>query len=255
MLQAHSLLWHYLWVAPNVLLLILASLLWKRRTWRQFPAFFAFAILASIGQLAVYTADVLPFVTGETFWRVDWASLGVEGILKFAVIGEIFANVFGSYPSLARLAKLLIRSVGVVLVLVAALAAAYAPKNGASIIYGAHLLEQTIFLVESGLLLCVFVFSSYFNLSWARQIFGITLGLSVSACVHLATWALFANAALPRPDRTPLIFLNMATYHVAVLIWFYYLLVPQKVVTKSAVSLPENNLAVWNRELERLLQQ
>jgi hypothetical protein len=47
----------------------------------------------------------------------------------------------------------------------------------------------------------------------------------------------------------------MGTYHVTVLIWLYYVLVPQKVVKKSVVPLPENNLAVWNRELERLLQQ
>lgn len=254
MLRAHSLLWHYLWVAPNILLLILAALLWRRRTWRQFPAFFAFAIFSSIGQLTVYTADLLPFISGEMYWRVTWATLVVEGILKFAVIGEIFAAVFGSYPSLARLAKLLIRSVGVVLVLAAALAAAYAPKNEIGIVYGAHLLEQTIFLVESGFLLSVFLFSSYFNLSWGRQVFWITLGLSVSACVHLATWALF-NSGLPNEKRIVLVFLNMATYHLVVLTWFYYLLVPRKVVTKSAVSLPENNLAVWNRELERLLQQ
>jgi hypothetical protein len=47
----------------------------------------------------------------------------------------------------------------------------------------------------------------------------------------------------------------MAIYHVCVLIWFYYLLVPEKIVTTSAVFLPENNLDIWNRELERLLQQ
>jgi hypothetical protein len=46
----------------------------------------------------------------------------------------------------------------------------------------------------------------------------------------------------------------MATYHFAVLIWFYYLLKPGKVALKSAPALPENNLALWNRELERLLQ-
>jgi hypothetical protein len=40
-----------------------------------------------------------------------------------------------------------------------------------------------------------------------------------------------------------------------VLIWFYFLLVPQKIATTSAVSLPENNLDIWNRELERLLHQ
>jgi hypothetical protein len=47
----------------------------------------------------------------------------------------------------------------------------------------------------------------------------------------------------------------MGTYHICVLIWFYYLLVPQKVAAKPAVSLPEDNLAVWNRELERLIHQ
>jgi len=73
--------------------------------------------------------------------------------------------------------------------------------------------------------------------------------------VHLATWAVLANTNLSTANRHYLDFLNMATYHACVLIWFYYLLVPQKAVIKSAVPLPENNLAVWNRELERLLHQ
>jgi hypothetical protein len=64
-----------------------------------------------------------------------------------------------------------------------------------------------------------------------------------------------ATGALPY-SRYPLLdFLNMGTYHLTVLIWCYYLLVPHKSAITSDVSLPENNLAVWNRELERLLQQ
>jgi hypothetical protein len=47
----------------------------------------------------------------------------------------------------------------------------------------------------------------------------------------------------------------MATYHICVVIWIYYLLVSQKVAAKSAVLLPENNLALWNQELERLLHR
>ena len=64
-----------------------------------------------------------------------------------------------------------------------------------------------------------------------------------------------ANASPSEHTRTLFDFLNMATYHLSVLIWLYYVLVPQKAGTKSEVPLPENNLAVWNRELERLLQQ
>src|SRR5438309_1316994 len=130
MLQKHSFLWHYLWVAPNVLLLVLGFVTWKRGRARQIPVFLAFACLSAISELAVYAADVTPSVTASTFWRIYWASLLVETLLKFALIGAIFAGVFGSYASIARLGKLLIRAVGVVLVLVATLAAAYAPRDG-----------------------------------------------------------------------------------------------------------------------------
>lgn len=115
--------------------------------------------------------------------------------------------------------------------------------------------RQTIYLVESGLLLFIFLFAAYFSLRFSRPVLGIALGLAVSACVHLASWAIIANGELANSSRSLLDFLNMTTYHACILMWFYYLLVPEKVVAESAVPLPENNLAVWNRELERLLQQ
>ena len=255
MLQAHSPLWNYLWVAPNVLLFLLAYLMWRRGLSKQFPVFFAFAILSAVGQLAVYFADITPWVSAENFWRVDWISLITEGTLKFALIAVVFAYAFDPYPSLAKLGKILIRSVGIALVITAAIVAAYTPKDNPnySLISGAHLLEQTIYLIESGLLAFIFIFSAYFHLSLSRPLFGIALGLSISSCVHLANWAIISNAGLPNTTRAYLDIVSMATYHACVLIWFYYLLVPPRVAKKSAVSLPENNLAIWNRELERLL--
>jgi len=256
MLQAHSLLWHYLWVAPNVLLLILAFLIWRRKLHKQFPAFLIFAVVIAIEQLAIYAADVIPSVSGPAFWHIFWAGLLVEAVVKFVLIGEIFSCVSSKYDSLASLGKGLIRGLGVALVLVATIAAAYAPIDNPryGIISRAHILDQTIYLIECGLLLFIFLFAGYFHLTWNKISYGIALGLGISACVHLATWAIMANGGMTE-KRHLLDFLNMATYHVSVLIWFYYLLVPQKVATTSAVSLPENNLDIWNRELERLLQQ
>lgn len=265
MLQAHSFLWHYLWVAPNILLFLLGMLLWIRGLQRHFPAFIAFAILGSIGQLAVYTADVAPSVSPETFWRFDWAGVLLEATLKFVLIGEIFGNVFGGYSSVARLGRSLIRAVGVLLVLGAAIAAAFTPKDGLfDIVSGVHRLEQTIYLIECGLLLFIFIFSTYFHLSWKRPVFGIALGLSISACVHLAAWAIVANAGLENSTRYHLDFGSMAVYHLCVLIWYFYLLVPQSAPLAAASddspgSLPASgphgqDLDLWNRELERLLQ-
>ena len=254
MLQPHSFLWHYLWVGPNVLLLVLALLLRRLRVHERYTFFIVFAVAIAIEQLTIYVTDVIPAVSPETWWRVFWAGLMFEGLLKFALVGEIFAHIFDEYHSVAALGKFLIRAVGITLVLTAAIAAAYAPADSLfGIVSGAHLLEQTIYLIESGLLVFIFLFSAYFSLRPTRPILGIALGLAASACVHLATWGIVANGGLPESQRVILDFVNMAAYHFCVLIWFFFLLVPQKVALKSAVALPENNLEVWNRELERLV--
>jgi hypothetical protein len=257
MLQAHSFLWHFLWLAPNAILLVLAALIWRRKFHRQYPVFLIFAVVTAAEQFTLYAADNLPSVSALTWWRVFWASLVVEALIKFALIGEIFGRVFGLYPSLAKLGKLLISGVGVVLVLLATVAAAHTGKDNTNwIVSGAHILEQTMYLIECGLILFLFVFAAYFKLGWSRPAFGITLGLGISACVHLATWALMANGKFPAQYRIFLDFLNMATYQVCVLIWFYYLLVPSKnVAGPGDPPPPEHNLEVWNRELERLIHQ
>jgi hypothetical protein len=256
MLQAHSLLWHYLWVAPNFFLLVLAALLWRRKLYKQFPVFQIFAVVLAVEQLTLYVADILPSVSPATWWRAFWVGLLIEALVKFALIGEIFAHVFGRYDSLANLGKRVIRGFGVALVMGAAVAAAYAPIDNPrySFISHTHILDQAIYMIECGLLLFIFLFAAYFRLAWNNASFGIALGLGVSACVHLGTWAVMANGGMME-KRHLLDFLNMVTYHACVLIWFYYLLVPQKSAVTSAVSLPENSLAIWNRELERLLQQ
>jgi hypothetical protein len=256
MLQAHSLLWHYLWVAPNLLLLVLAALMLRRRLQKQYPIFLIFAVVTAIAQLTLYAADVIPSVSTEAFWRIAWAVFLVEAVIKFALIGEIFGFVFGRYPSVAKLGTFLIRGVGVVLVILATLAATYTKKDSAYwIISGEHLIEQTTYLIECGLILFLFIFAAHFSLTWNRSSFGIALGLGFSACVYLATWALMAGAGLSAYQRNLLDFLNMATYHVCVLIWFYYLLVPEKIRRSGGSPPSEHNLEVWNEELERLLHQ
>jgi hypothetical protein len=211
----------------------------------------------------VYGADVVPSVTPVNFWRVDWVSLLIESLLKFLVIGEVFSRVLNPYPSVSRLGRVSVSGLGVALVVVAALAAAYSRGDSTvGLISGAHLLEQTAFIIESGLIFFLFLFATYFRLSWDRQSFGLLLGLGISACLHLATWAVVANAGPSSRERTLLAFLNMATYHVCVLIWYYYLLVPEKKPAKPKLPPPNppsgsgpDDLDALNRELEQLIHQ
>jgi hypothetical protein len=255
MLQPHSFLWHYLWLAPNVLQAALAVLLWRRGFHRQFPVFFTYLIFESIEQITLYAMDFMPSVGASAWWLAFCIGLVVEGFLRLAVVGELFLHLLRSRPAIAKVGSRLISGAGAVLVLLATLAAAYVPVDSLhfTIGYRAHILQQTLYMIECGLILFLFLFTANFRLTWDRPSLGIGLGRGISSSVHLATWTVMANGGLPHSHL--LDFVNMAAYHVCVLIWFYYLLVPEKVATTSAVPLPENNLDIWNRELERLLQQ
>ena len=256
MLQSHSLLWHYLWLGPQVLQATLVTLLWRRRVYKQFPVFFAYLIFEAIEAITLYLMDVLPSVSASAWWLAFCIGLVFEGFIRLGVMGELFFHLLRSRPALAKVGGRLITYAGAVLVLLATLAAAYAPVDSQqfAIGYRAHLLQQTLYMIECGLILFLFLFTAGFKLTWDRATLGIALGRGISSSVHLATWAVMANGGMPQ-SRHLLDFLNMATYHLCVLIWFYYLLIPQKSAATSAVSLPENHLDIWNRELERLLHQ
>jgi hypothetical protein len=254
MLQPHSLLWHYLCVAPYALVFVLALFMWRRGLHREFPAFFCYALYEAIGGTILYGVDVSPSASAAFYWWTYLCFSILEVFIKFVVIGEVFTHLLSRYPPLARLAKILISGVGVVLVFTATVIAAYANPTTFWLISATRTLGRSVSVVQCGLILFLFVFAAHFHLNWRRSVFGITLGFGVAASVHLVCWSLLADWLIGQKSYF-LDFLNMATYHICVLIWFYCLLVPQKSATTSTVLLPENNLDIWNRELERLLQQ
>jgi hypothetical protein len=257
MLQSHSLLWHYLWVGPHVLQACLAVLVWRRGLHKLFPIFFAYLIFEAFEEFTLYAMDLLPSVSAKAWWLAFCAGLIVEGALKIGTLLEIFSRTLRSRPAIATVGKRLITFAAAALVLLAIAAAAYAPMDRPQYIwtYRAHVLLQSFYLIEGGLALFLFIFVSRHKFSWDRISFGIALGFGILFCEHMATWSIMATGALSYGHFPLLDFVNMATYHLCVLIWCYYLLVPQKKATTSAVALPENDLAMWNRELERFLQR
>src|SRR2546421_8141658 len=110
MLQAHSFLWHYLWVAPNVFLLALAFLACKRKLHKQFPVFVTFAAVGALEQLAVYAADVIPSVSAESFLRGFLAGVLVLDLIQFALIRGIFFPLFWEDTSVGQRWQALIRA-------------------------------------------------------------------------------------------------------------------------------------------------
>src|SRR5271170_2555323 len=228
MLQPHSILWHYLWVGPNVLQLGLAIFTWRSLR-KHFPAFLAYLVYGAIETFTLWTMDVLPlsWVSVTAYWRAAFAGAVIEGLLTFAIIWELFFHLVRSRSPEAKEGKRRLIVTGVVLVLFAALAAGRTPVVPKQLVLIARVNDflMALYMVLSGLILLLFLFAAYRGLVLDRRALGIALGLGIDWCEHTAGWTLIAHRSLG-PRSYLLDFLNMGTYHAAVLIWFYYLLSP-----------------------------
>jgi hypothetical protein len=234
MLRSHSLLWHYLWVGPHFWQVCLAYLLWRRGFRKRSPIFFVYLLYEGGEELTLYAMDVLPKVSAGAWWRACFAGAVMEGLLKLAVIWEVFRHLRRS--DVDHRGRTLMACAAALLLSVAGFAAARAPIDRRfPMISMAHIAGETSYILASGLWLFCFLFANYAQIIWEKWDFGIALGASISACVHLGTWAVVTNDLhLKRPYL--LDFLNMTIYHVCVLIWCYYLLSQNRSSMASAVN-------------------
>jgi hypothetical protein len=252
-MQPHSFLWHYLWIAPHALQLIIAVIMLRRGLWREFPVFFAYTLFQIVEEGTLFVLDHKATVSGVEYWRDQWLFLAVEVPLRFATIFEIFSSVFRDYPGLKRLTSLVFRMATVVLLFAAIVVIAHAPdEGGPPILSRVHLLDLAVSMMQSGLLLLLIGFASCFGLSWRSPAYGFAFGLGVFATVMLATKAVRLWTGSLAGNVFDLV--TMATYHGCAVIWLVYSLAPQA-ARRKVKELPENTLEQWNAELQRLLLQ
>jgi hypothetical protein len=252
MMQAHSFFWHYLWLGPAGFLAIVAITMFRRGLHRVYPMFFLYAIWQVVLTPLLFVLDHLSFVTIPQYEACNWIDALGSIVLRFAVIYEIFNVVFRPYRALKQLVATL-TSVGLVGLLVIALTVStYGPAASYAdwVIGKLVLLERAVSIVQCGLLIVLFGLSWYFRVSWRSYLYGIAVGFGVYSAIHILIDSVRAEAA-----QTELInFVIMGSYHVCVLIWTLYLLVPERAATK-VTAVPAVDLEGWNQELERLLQR
>lgn len=250
-MRPHSFLWHYLWIAPHALQIIIAIVMVRRRLWREFPLFFVYTLFQIVEEGTLFVLDHLSRVTPAQYWDARWEFLSIEVPLRFAIIFEIFSSVFRDYPGLKRLSRILFQGAIVVLLFAAVVVIAQVPDDGTyPILSRVRLLDLAVSMMQSGLLLLLVGFASYFGLSWRSPAYGFAFGLGIFASVHLAAEALRVWSGFVAGYVAD--FVAMATYHCCVVIWLVYALVPET-ARPRVKKLPENALEQWNAELQRLL--
>lgn len=253
-MTAHRLLFFYLWIAPAVLQLGILIAMIRHKSYRQFRAFFAYTLFQILAVAYLVTLDMLPAVSGGDWFRAFSLVRAVTTALLFGIIYEVLPHLYRSSAALKQMGKSFFRWCTLAFLLAAVVAAIYTRSNSSDHpMYVMNVLQQTASILQCGLLVSLFVFSAYLGLSWRNYVFGMVLGLGISASVELAAAALRSQLGASANEYLNL--LIMGTYHICVLIWIFYLWGPERSPTTTALKLPAHDLEVWNHELERLIQQ
>lgn len=252
-----SQLWHWLWFAHTGFHASLFALLIWRRFYKQFPGFVAYVGFASLQTTALLVMNYSPFVSGDQYYVVYVATTGILAALSFAVVYELLGHVLSEYPLLHNLGTRFFCWTTTGLIVVAIALAWLAPASGGDRVMSViFVLRRTVDLLLCGLLLLLFIFPRYFNLSWRSHTFGIALGLGILASAELGAYAIRSQIepVTRNLSEDVLELVTQAATLFSVLVWTAYVLAPER-KSQPRSSLPAHDLETWNQELQRLLQQ
>jgi hypothetical protein len=250
--------WHtslslYLWIAPHLLLAVVAVLLWKRRLHIKFPVFVVYVWYEIAEFIVLFTISETGLHQQVWYFRLFLITLAISAAFRFGVIQEIFKNIFQEQGKLDSLARVSLRWTTGFLLLGAVLIPIFASgQTSSNLIADLAWLGRGIAIIQCGLVLFLLVFSRLYGLSVQSYMFGIALGFGILSSVELANWAMRAEGVSESAARA----LNLLTtggYHIAVLIWLGYLIAPARAVVQPR-EVHVGELHHWNTELERFLQ-
>ena len=243
---------YLLWVVAPFLQALLAGVMVRRKLHREYPVFLVytvshvvrFVVLLGVHQQGSREAYRYSFLGAEV----------LDAGLSFAVIYEVYWHLLRGYRGVQKLAGMVFRGSAVVLLAVAVLTAAASPAaaDTSRVLAGLFTLDRGVSIVRGGLLLLLFLFSSYVGLRWKHLAFGIAAGFAVETSVELAAYALRMH--LGGLGKPLLSLISSAAYDCSVFVWLASLLSPEP--TAGPAMLPARlELEGWNEALLELLHQ
>jgi len=248
---------HYLWTARFLLHAGLLAWMVVRRFYRDFPIFVLYTGEKVLQAIILQARMYAPAFPGPRYFTVFVVGTLLGWGLSFAVIYEVFKQAFRNYPALCNLGTNLFRGTTVFFLLIGVGLAWLKPAAELRMVMSkVDLVEQTVCLVQCGLVVVLLFFSKRIGLSLQSCTFGIALGFGILASVNLATFAIRSRVesvqATPATDLLTLI--TMAAALCSVAVWTAYVVRPESATDSTPRVLPSHDLETWNQELRRLLR-
>jgi hypothetical protein len=240
-----------LWLAPIALLAVIATVMVVRGLHKRLPIFFSYATFVVTSQVVLLFITLLGY--HATYQVGYWIQDLISWALGFLVAYEIYTNLLNEYPTLRKLGTGLFWLIGIVLATIAVWIAFREPGSDQSRLLEAMvILERSVRIVEVGLLLALFVFASFFGLSWKNYLFGIALGFAVFLSMQLAVAA--THAYTGSKLKVLLGVLELISFNLGVWVWTLY--VVKRSRAEDLRLLPKTTqLAEWNETLQELLHR
>lgn len=240
---------HGLWVTGIAFQSLLAVVLVVRKAWIKFPIFAAYAFFNLLEAAITYAVSH----NGMAYFYTYWTCEAISTILGLAVVYEVFRALFSPHPALHKLASTVFQG-AIILLVVLGLIVIYqqSPTERTNIGAAVMIAAEAARIVEVGLFMFLFLFSSAFGLRWREHVFGIALGLGIFAAMDLVNATLRSEFGSGVADVLNLV--TTLTFNLSLLLWTVYLITPESV--PSSAELPKRaQLEQWNQAVMELISK
>jgi hypothetical protein len=245
---------YYLWIAPHILLGVVLICLLRRGLHRQLPIFLSYVVFELVQFIVLFTISLhSPFRADIYRWTLVVGE-GVSSILELGVIYELANELLFSRFTPGSALRRALQVILALLTFGAAIGSgAFSGITVQRVVNIFEVLNFSSNLIETGMVLTLFIFARAMRISWHSWVAGIALGFGVSASIDLVSAALRAEwgrRAFIAVDIT-----QMAAFHICVVIWLVYLFAADRTPAFPDEKLKISDLELWDQELQRMVQR
>jgi hypothetical protein len=210
-------LYYALWIAHPLLQLGIATVMFRSGLHRKFKFFFGYILTQVVTFTVVFPATWHSYsALFYLFWTCDALSVA----FGFAVIHEVFVDVFRMFHTLRDLGTVLFKWAGLVMLLVAGVVSVSTNSSESAPWVQAIITSQRcVRIIQVGMVLFLLFFAHYVGISRRQQSFGIALGFGSFAVIELVLICSWVGNHLGGPWMS---IVNMAAYNGSLIVWLGY---------------------------------
>jgi hypothetical protein len=221
-------LYYALWIAHPVLQTGIAALMVRHGLYRKFKFFFGYVLTQLVTFAVVFPAHWHSY---SALFYLYWTCDALSVAFGFAVIHEVFVDVFRLFHTLRDLGTVLFKWAGLVMLLVAGVVSV--STNSAEMAPWVQAIitsQRCVRIIQVGMVLFLLFFAHYVGISRRQQSFGIALGFGSFAVIELVLICSWVGNHLGGPWMS---ILNMAAYNGSLAVWLGYVAVKSPVRDSS----------------------